>query len=134
MDNKRFIKIVITDDHDVYRRGLKLFINDKKGMKVTEEYNSGNALLNSVHLEKSDILLLDISMPGINGLEIIKVLKNRKKNINKLILSMHESLPAITKAFEYGASSYILKSSNSHEIIKAIIQVQKKGYYISNYK
>jgi DNA-binding NarL/FixJ family response regulator len=133
MDNQKFIKIVIADDHDVYRRGLQIYINDTKGMKITEGYNCGNALLNSSNLEENDVLILDISMPDISGIDILRILKDRKINIKTIILSMHYSLPVITKAYEYGANSYVLKSSNPEEIIKAIIQVHKKGFYISDY-
>jgi DNA-binding NarL/FixJ family response regulator len=134
MYDEKLINIVIADDHDVYRRGVKLFINDTIGLKVTEEFNCGNALLNSANLEKNDLLILDISMPDISGIEILKILKERKINIKTIILSMHNSLPVIKKAYEHGANSYVLKSSSPQEIIKAIKDVHRNDFYTSNYE
>jgi DNA-binding NarL/FixJ family response regulator len=133
MKQSSLIKIVIADDHDVYRKGLKSIINTTKGMKVVEEYNSGNALLDSTSFEKNNILILDISMPGLNGIETLKILRNRKINIKIIMLSMYKSLPKIALAFKNGANSYVIKSSNPNEIIKAIIQVHKKDFYKSDY-
>ena len=134
MSKQNLVKIIVADDHDLYRKGTKIFINDTKGLKVTNEYNCGNALLKSVHLEHNDILILDISMPDISGIDILKILNKRKLKIKTIILSMHNSLPIIKKAFKYGANSYVLKSSSPKEIIKAIKHVHKNGFYVSTYK
>ena len=134
MKKSNLIKIILADDHDVYRKGLKSMIDTTKGMKVVEEYDSGDALLNSTNFQKNNILILDISMPGTNGIETLKILRDKNINIKIIMLSMFKSLTEIASAFRYGANSYVIKSSNPSEIIKAIIQVHKNNFYKSDFK
>ena len=122
MSINNIIRIIIADDHDIYREGLKEFINSKKGMTVTKEFNNGTSLLSYRNIEKNDILILDISMPGTCGIETLKKLIKRKVNIKIIVHSMFESSTIIKKVYEYGANSYILKSSSPDKIIEAILK------------
>ena len=114
------MKILITDDHSVVRRGLKMIITEEYPDALVGEASDGSALLNMLHKEKWDIIISDISMPGRNGLEIIKIIKEQTPKIPVLMLSMHAAEHYAVRALKSGASGYLTKESASDELIKAI--------------
>ncbi len=114
------MKILIGDDHSVVRRGLKMIIIEAYPEALVGEAADGTVLLNMLHKEKWDIIISDISMPGRNGLEIIKIIKEQTPTIPVLMLSMHAAEHYAVRALKSGASGYLTKESASDELIKAI--------------
>lgn len=125
------MNILITDDHPVVRKGLKQILEDETIFNVIDEAGNGEELLYKMSLKSYDVILLDISMPGKNGLEMISRIKEISPDTAILILSIHsEELYAI-QALKLGASGYLSKNSAPDELINAIHRVSSGKKYIS---
>lgn len=126
------IEILIADDHPIVRAGFKQVISETQDMVVADEAGNGQEVLNFVRKRDYDIVLLDISMPGRNGLEIIKDLKLEKPKIPVMILSIYPEEQYAIRALRAGASGYMTKASAPHELIAAIRKICQGGKYISS--
>jgi two-component system, NarL family, invasion response regulator UvrY len=125
------IRILIADDHKLFRRGLRQTIEDAEGMKVEDEASSGNEVLNKIAQKSYDVVILDISMPGANGLDILKQIKASHPGTAVLMLSMHPEEQFAVRAFKAGASGYLTKESDENIILQAIAKISTGGKYIS---
>lgn len=125
------LKIGIADDHDIVRQGLKQIISDTDNMVVMGEASNGQELIEMVRKKPFDVLLLDISMPGRSGIEILKQLKIEKPNLPVLMLSMHPEDQYAIRALKAGASGYISKDSASEVLVEAIRKAAQGRKYIS---
>ena len=126
------IRVLITDDHPVVRRGLRQILEDNKMIGHIEEASDGRELCKKMLEQDFDIILLDISMPGRSGLDLIDQIKKINEKTSVLILSMHSEEVYVKQAFKRGASGYINKSSAPHELVRAIKKVYSGGKYISD--
>jgi len=126
------IKILIADDHPVVRKGLKEIIEDIPDMAVRGEASTGQETLEKVRKSDFDIVVLDISMPGGNGLDILKQLKDEKPELSVLVLSMYPEEQYAVRVLRAGASGYLTKESAPEELIAAIRKASKGGKYISS--
>ncbi len=126
------IKILIVDDHPVVRQGLKEIIEATPDMMVSDEASNGQEALEKVRKSDFDVVLLDISMPGRSGLDILKELKSEKPVLSVLILSMHPEEQYAVRALKAGASGYLTKESASDELIAAIRKASKGRKYVSS--
>ena len=125
------IRILVVDDHTIVREGLKQILGEEKDMNVVEEASNGQEALQKIGKSEYDCVLLDISMPGRSGLEVLKDIKALRPKLPVLILSMHsEELYAI-RALRAGASGYLTKASASEELIGAIRKVATGRKYVS---
>jgi two-component system, NarL family, invasion response regulator UvrY len=125
------IKILIADDHAVVREGLKHILSEMPDIVVIGEAGNGQEVLQEVGKKAYDLIILDIAMPGRDGLEILKDLKLQKPNVPVLILSMFPEEQYALRALKSGASGYLTKESIPDELIKAIRKILKGGKYIS---
>ena len=126
------IKILIADDHPVVREGLKQIISETYDMVVAAEANNGQEVMDKVAKDDFDVILLDISMPVRNGLDIIEELKAQKPEMNILVLSIHPEKQYAIRVLKLGASGYLTKDSASDELIQAIRKVAKGRKYITS--
>lgn len=126
------IKIFIADDHKLFREGLKLIFSETSDMAVVDETGDGEEVFKKITENDYDILLLDISMPGKSGLDILKQIKSIKPQLPVLILSMHLEEHYALRSLKSGASGYLTKESTPEELIKAIRKVSMGGKYISS--
>lgn len=126
------IRVIIADDHKMFREGLKLILSEAPDIVVADEAGSGHEALEKIYKNEYDILLLDISMPGLSGLDVLKELKTNRAKLSILILSMYPEEQYALRAIKYGASGYITKSSAPDELIQAIRKISKGGTYISS--
>ncbi len=126
------IKILIADDHAIFRKGLKQIISDTSDMVVTDEANNGKEVMDKVRRNGDDIILLDISLPGRHGLDILKDIKSEKPDLPVLILSMYPEEQYAVRALRAGASGYLTKSSAPDELIKALRKVSLGKRYVSS--
>jgi len=126
------IKILIADDHPIVRKGLKEIIEVTPDMMVGDEASNGQEALEKVRKNDFDVVLLDISMPGRSGLEILKELKSEKPELSVLILSMHPEEQYAVRVLKAGASGYLTKESAPDELIAAIRKASIGRKYISS--
>ena len=125
------IRILIADDHPIVREGYKKILSDTPDMIVADEAENGQEVLNYIRKKNYDLILLDISMPGRSGLEILKELKNERPRLPVLILSIYPEEQYAVRAFRAGASGYLTKASAPNELISAIRKISQGGRYIS---
>jgi DNA-binding NarL/FixJ family response regulator len=126
------IKILIADDHAVVREGVKHILSEMPDMVVAGEAGRGQEVLEKIGKKEYDLILLDIAMPGRDGLEILKDLKLQKPKLPVLILSMFPEEQYALRALKSGASGYLTKDSIPDELIKAIQKIMRGGKYISS--
>ena len=126
------IEVIITDDHPLIREGLKKTLSGEIDIEVVAEAENANDALSLLHKKQPDLLILDITMPGKSGLELIKDLKNSFPALPILILSIHPEKRFAVRALKAGAYGYLCKSSISEELVKAIRKItQQKRKYIT---
>ncbi|TAL80640.1 MAG: response regulator transcription factor [Bacteroidetes bacterium] len=126
------MKILIADDHPVVREGLKQILKNLKIEGIIEEAKDGHEALGKILSGEFDFVILDISMPGLSGLDILKTLKTREEKVNVLILSYYQHSQYAVRALRLGASGYISKDSASEELAFAIKKISAGGKYISS--
>jgi len=117
------IKLIVADDHKIVREGLRAIINKTSDIQVIDEARNGSELLSKVIKNEYDVILLDISMPGRSGLDILKQLKKEKPHIQVLILSMYSEEEFAVRAMKTGAAGYLVKDTASKDLIDAIRKV-----------
>ena len=125
------IKILIADDHAIVRRGLKEILEDTPDIVAAGEASNGREVLEKLQAESWDVLVLDITMPGRSGLDILKDIKQIKPQLPVLILSMHAEEQFATRMIKAGAAGYLNKESAPDELVKAIRKVYGGGKYVS---
>jgi len=126
------IKVCIADDHAIVRRGLKQIISETSDMLIADEAGSGEELLKKVFDSHYDVVLLDISLPGTSGLEVMKQLKRNKSKLPVLILSIYPEEQYAIRALKAGASGYLTKESAPEELVTAIRKIYHGGKYVSS--
>ena len=127
------IKIIIADDHAVVRKGLKQIFDETLDLAVTGEANSGYELLDKIRTNDYDVVILDISMPGKDGLDTLKELKTIKPDLSVLIFTIYPEEQYAVRVLKAGASGYINKESEPEVLIEAIRKVAQGRKYISPY-
>ncbi len=125
------IRILIADDHRIVREGLKQILAETQDMIVADEASNSQEVLKKVEINDYDVLLLDISMPGRSGLDILKQLKSARPKLSVLVLSMYSEEQYALRALRAGASGYMTKESAPDELIEAIRKVSTGRKYIS---
>ena len=125
------IRIIIADDHPIVRAGMRQIISEAADMMVADEAADGHKLLNKVREEKFDVVILDITMPHMDGLDVLKQLKIEKPKLPVIILSIHPESQYALRVLKAGASGYVTKASAPDELINAIRKVDRGGKYIS---
>ena len=125
------IRVVIADDHTLVREGLKQLLRAAGGIDVIGEARDGHDVLKVVRESDFDVLLLDMSMPGKSGMELIKQVKSEKPRLRILVLSMHQEHQYAVRAIKSGASGYLTKDSASALLVSAIEKVAGGGAFIS---
>jgi DNA-binding NarL/FixJ family response regulator len=126
------IRILVADDHAVVRQGVKQILADVSDMVVKDEAQNSSETLEKVLQHDYDVVLLDISMPGRSGLEVLEDIKNQRPKLAVLILSMHPEEQYAIRALRSGASGYLTKASAPQELIGAIRKVAGGGKYVTS--
>lgn len=125
------IRVVIADDHTIVREGLKQLLLTSGDFDVVGEARDGYEVVQLVRAAEFDVLLLDMSMPGKSGMELIKQVKAEKPKLRVLVLSMHQEHQYAVRAIKAGASGYLTKESASTQLVSAIRKVSTGGAFIS---
>ena len=125
------IRVVIADDHQILREGLKQLLLAAGDLDVAGEAGDGHGVLQAIRTLDFDVLLLDMSMPGKSGVELIKQVKAEKPKLRILVLSMHEEHQYAVRAIRAGASGYLTKESAASQLTAAIRKVAAGGAFIT---
>jgi len=126
------LKILIADDHAIVRQGLKQIVTETPDMIVAGEASNGQELLNKIKENDYDVVVLDITMPGRDGMDVLKQLRSEKPELPVLMLSIHPEEQYALRALRAGASGYLTKESAPDELVVAIQKVSRGGKYISS--
>lgn len=129
--SEKMIKLIIVDDHNLFRNGLKMLLSGVNNFEVIAEAQNGFELLDLLELHKPDIILIDIEMPGMNGIEASKNAIEKYPNLKIISLSMYGEEEYYYKMIEVGVKGFILKNSEITEVTKAINTVSAGGTYFS---
>ena len=125
------IRLVIADDHAIVREGLKRIVGEAEGLQVAGEAADGGEVMQRVRELDFDVLVLDLSMPGRSGMELIKLVKAEKPRLRILVLSMHQEAQYAVRAIKAGASGYLTKESAPAQLEQAIRKIAAGGAYIT---
>ncbi len=124
------LRILIADDHAIVRQGLKLLIDSQPDMKVIAEAATGDAAVDQATVLKPDVVIMDVSMPGLNGLLATRTLKQRQPQTAIVALTRHEDKSYLEDLLRAGASAYVLKQSPPTEFLRAVRAVAAGGIYV----
>jgi DNA-binding NarL/FixJ family response regulator len=127
------IKVAIADDHKIFRKGVILSLRPFTNIKFVLEADNGDQLLEGIAAAEPDVVLMDLRMPGKDGIETTRILSKQYPNIHVIVLSMYEDDRFVSHMMENGASGYLLKNAEPQEIRRAIMDVYEKGYYLNNF-
>ena len=125
------IRVILAEDHTVVRQGLRLLLEQSDDIEVIAEVENGREAVKKTEQLKPDIVLMDIRMPILNGIEATRQIKKRFPDVKVLILTMHTAEEYISQILHAGASGYLVKKSAHHELLSAIKAIQKGNSYLS---
>jgi len=125
------IRVLIADDHPIVRAGLKQVIEKSPDMKVAGEALDGQEVIERITAEEWDVVILDYSMPGKNGLDVIKEIRRRRPALPVLVLSMHPESELAPRLLKAGIAGYLMKESATAELVGAIRKIHSGGRYVS---
>ena len=125
------LSVFVADDHAIIRQGLKQILSDTADIRLGGEAATGQETLRLIRGQRCDVLVLDLNMPGISGLEILRTLKQEQPDLPVLVLSIHAEDQYAVRCLKAGAAGYLTKESAPEELVKAIRQVVSGGKYVS---
>ena len=126
-----FIKIILADDHNLVRDGIKALLKDESDFVVIDEAANGFEVLEILKYKQPDLIIVDLRMPKLNGIELVQTVQKSYPTIKTLVLSMHDSEEYVIDAIESGADGYLLKGSSKEEFLKAVHTVACGGKYFT---
>jgi DNA-binding NarL/FixJ family response regulator len=124
------IRVFVADDHAVVRRGLRQIL-EAEGMRVTEEGGSADEVLSRVEGRTADVLVLDLSLPGGNGLDLLQEVKRRRPDLPVLILTVHSEDQYAVRSLRAGASGYLTKDMAPEQLVEAVRKVYRGGRFVT---
>jgi two-component system invasion response regulator UvrY len=124
------LRILIADDHAIVRQGLRQIVSETQDMSVAGEASNGQELLNKIREGEYDVVVLDITMPVRNGMDVLRQLRSEKPRLPVLMLSIHPEEQYALRALRAGASGYLTKESAPDELVVAIRKVSSGGKYV----
>lgn len=127
------IKLALVDDHNLFRQGIKLLLEDIGSVELIIEGSNGQELLDTMEDRVPDIVLLDLEMPVLNGIETSKIIKEKYEDVGIIILTMYDDEQMIAHLMEIGANGYLLKDTTQDELQKAIQSVYDNQFYFNDF-
>lgn len=126
------IKIAIADDHKIFRDGIKMALSNKENLKILWEAEDGKDMMHKISIKMPDILLMDIRMPEIDGINAIQILRKEYETVKIIVLTMYDDHQMISKMMEMGANAYLTKTTDPEEIYEAILTCMNDDYYFND--
>lgn len=128
----QLIKIAIADDHKIFRDGIKMALSGKKNLKMLWEAEDGKDMMHKIAIQKPDVLLMDIRMPEIDGINGIELIRKEHDDIKIIVLTMYDDHQMISKMMEMGANAYLTKTTDPDEIYEAILTCMNEDFYFND--
>ena len=125
------IKVAIADDHKIFRDGIKMALKDREYLKILWEAEDGKDLLHKLKMKQPDVLLMDIRMPELDGINAIGMMRKEHEQVKIIVLTMYDDQEMITKMMEMGANAYLTKTTDPEEIYQAIITCMNDDFYFN---
>lgn len=122
-------RILIADDHAMFRDGLASLLSSNRSWEIARKVSDGLEVLKALETERFDVILLDINMPGMNGIETVEIVRQKYPQVKVLMLSMFNDIKNIQKVIKAGAHGYLLKDSSKKELIEGITTVLEGGTF-----
>ncbi len=126
------IRVLIADDHSIVREGVQRIVNSEEDMEVVGGVEDGSHVLDAVRTLRPDVLVLDISMPDISGIELLPILRREVQDVHIIVLSMHKKDVLVQQALDQGALGFVLKASPPSDLLAAIRTVNRGHFFLSS--
>jgi DNA-binding NarL/FixJ family response regulator len=126
------IKVAIADDHKIFRDGIRMALKDKEFLKIIWEAEDGKDLMHKLKIKLPDVILMDIRMPEVDGINAISLIRKEFETIKIIILTMYDDQEMITKMMEMGANAYLTKTTDPEEIYQAILTCMNDDFYFND--
>jgi DNA-binding NarL/FixJ family response regulator len=124
-------RVLIVDDHAFIRRGVQTILHPFPEWELCGEADNGNDAIRMAEELKPEVIIMDLSMPGLNGIEATRAIRRTQPGVKIVLLTLHESVELVRSAFRAGARGYLLKTDAEQELVKALTVVTGQGTYIS---
>ena len=125
------IKVAIADDHKIFRDGIKMALRDKEYLRIIWEAEDGKDLVHKLKIKMPDVILMDIRMPEVDGINAISLIRKEFETIKIIVLTMYDDQEMITKMMEMGANAYLTKTTDPEEIYQAILTCMNDDFYFN---
>ncbi len=132
MANAHLIKIAIADDHKIFRDGIKMALANKENLKMLWEAEDGKDMMHKITVKLPDVLLMDIRMPEVDGINALQILRKEYNSIKIIVVTMYDDEQMINKMMEMGANAYLTKTTDPEEIYKAILTCMNEEFYFND--
>lgn len=126
------IKVSIADDHKIFRDGIRMALKDRDFLKILWEAEDGKDLMHKLRLKQPDVLLMDIRMPEMDGINAIALIRKEYEHIKIIVLTMYDDQEMITRMMEMGANAYLTKTTDPDEIYQAILTCMNDDFYFND--
>ncbi len=126
------IKVAIADDHKIFRDGIKMALSGKEYLKIIWEAEDGKDLIHKMKIKLPDVLLMDIRMPEMDGINAIALLRKEYEEVRIIVLTMYDDQEMISKMMEMGANAYLTKTTDPEEIYNAILTCMNDDFYFND--
>ncbi|MBW7892034.1 MAG: response regulator transcription factor [Chitinophagaceae bacterium] len=130
--NNYEIKVAIADDHKIFRDGIKMAMHGKDYLKIIWEAEDGKDLMHKIKIKLPDVLLMDIRMPEMDGVNAISLIRKEYESIKIIVLTMYDDQEMISKMMEMGANAYLTKTTDPEEIYNAILTCMNDDFYFND--
>ena len=126
------IRVAIADDHKIFRDGIKMALRDREYLKILWEAEDGKDVMHKLQIKQPDVLLMDIRMPEVDGINAIGMIRKEYEDVKIIVLTMYDDQEMITKMMEMGANAYLTKTTDPDEIYQAIITCMNDDFYFND--
>ena len=130
--NAQLIKVAIADDHKIFRDGIKMALSNRDHLKFLWEAEDGKDLMHKIKMKQPDVLLMDLRMPELDGINAIGLIRKEFEEVKIIVLTMYDDQEMITKLMEMGANAYLTKTSDPDEIYQAIVTCMSDDFYFND--
>ena len=132
MANANQINIAIADDHKIFRDGMKMALSGKENLKMLWEAENGKEMMHKIAIKMPDVLLMDIRMPEIDGINAIQLIRKEYETLKIIVLTMYDDKEMITRMMEMGANAYLTKTTDPEEVYEAILTCMNDDFYFND--